>query len=109
MAISNFLNPLEEAEQEDTSLPTEEEILEEVIQEHLGASASVDDEDDDEQIWPQYTTKDALEALQVLIDFTETKDNLPTKYIRNLEGLETAIKSIQEQLKEQRTLDSWII
>jgi hypothetical protein len=117
MAISNFLNPIDE-EDEDTDQPTADDILQDVIDEHLGVDGIPDNDEEDGgdggdggegQVQPQYTSNDALRAIQVLIECTETTDNLPTKYIRSLESLETVFKGIREQSKEQQTLDNWLI
>ena len=49
MAISNFLNPVNEMEagEENEHIVGEEEILEEVIQEHLGLQSTQDDGEDE--------------------------------------------------------------
>ena len=49
IAISNFLNPVEEMEagEENEHIVGEEEILEEVIQEHLGLQSTQDDGEDE--------------------------------------------------------------
>jgi hypothetical protein len=84
MAISNFLNPIEEQEAEeveDGHTVGEEELL----QEHLGLQLTQDDDDDDddEQIaQPVYSVRDAKQALQILIEFTESQDGLSTNYLR---------------------------
>lgn len=112
MAISNFLNPIEEEEaeeEEDGHTVGEEELLQEVIQEHLGLQSTQDDEDEDEQIaQPVYSVLDAKQALQILIEFTEGQDSLSTNYLRALERLESEIEGIQEASLVQGTLDSWI-
>jgi hypothetical protein len=89
-----------------------------VINEHLGVNRILDNNKEDEgdrgnrgkeQVQPQYTSNNALRAIQVLIECTKTIDNLLIKYIRSLESLETVFKGIREQLKEQQTLDNWLI
>jgi hypothetical protein len=73
-----------------------------VIDEHLGVNGIPDNDEEDGgdggegQVQPQYTSNDALRAIQVLIKCTKTTDNLPTKYIRSLESLETIFKGIRE-------------
>jgi hypothetical protein len=110
MAISNFLDPVNEEQEEEIDQTTPDDILQEVIEQHLGVQETLDDnEEDGGQVQPQYTSKDALRAIQVLIECTETTDNLPTKYIRSLESLETVFKGLEIQSREQQTLDSWII
>jgi hypothetical protein len=73
IAISNFLNPIEEEEEvEDGHTVGEEEVLQEVIQEHLGLQSTQDDEDDEQIAQPVYLARDAKQALQILIEFTES-------------------------------------
>jgi len=106
MTISNFLNLIEE-EEADIEQATLDNILQEVIDEYLGVEYISKDEDE-EQVQPQHTIVDALRAIQVLTKCIETTKNLLVKYIRSLESLETAFKSIQVQSRGQRTLDSWL-
>jgi hypothetical protein len=91
MVISNFLNPIEEEEakeEEDEHTVGEEEVL----QEHLDLQSNQDDDEDDEQIaQPVYLARDAKQALQILIRFTEGQDSLSTSYLRALERLESEI------------------
>jgi hypothetical protein len=111
MAILNFLNPADEAEAEEDNRHTisEEEVLQEVIQEHLGLQSTQDDDEDDKQLaQPVYLVSNALQALQVLIGFTEGQESLSTDYLRVLERLESGIKGIQQASLVQHTLDSWI-
>ena len=111
MTISNFLNPADEAEAEEDNGHTvgEEEVLQEVLQEHLGLQSTQDDDEDDEQLaQPVYSASDALQALQVLIGFTEGQESLSTDYLRVLERLESGIEGIQQASLVQSTLDSWI-
>jgi hypothetical protein len=67
MAISNFLNPADEAEVEKDNELDQEEILQEVLSEHLGLQQAQDDDDDnDEQPErPVYSLQDARNALKV--------------------------------------------
>jgi hypothetical protein len=108
MAISNFLNPIDEEKEEDEGEASPDSLLQEVIEEHLGVQATPEEEDT-EVLQPQYTPKDALRAIQVLVECAETTENLPSKYIRSLENLEAIYKRIQVQSREQSTLDSWLI
>ena len=112
IAILNFLNPIEEEEakeEEDEHTVGEEEVLQEVLQEHLGLQLTQDDDEDDEQIaQPVYSVRDAKQALQILIGFTEGQDSLSTNYLQAFERFELEIDSIQEASLVQGTLDSWI-
>src|SRR5436190_13744075 len=90
MTISNFLNPIEEVEakeEEDGHTVNEEEILQEVIHEHLGLQSTQNDEDEDEQtVKPTFTVGGARQVLQILI---EGQDSLSTTYLQALEHLES--------------------
>jgi hypothetical protein len=110
MAISSFLNPIDEDPEETTIQATPDDLLQEVIDGHIGAQGAVDEEEEElEQERPQYTTKDALEAIYILMECTETTEDITPQYIRSLESLETLFKKLQLKAKEQQTLDNWII
>ena len=111
IAISNFLNPVEEMEagEENEHIVGEEEILEEVIQEHLGLQSTQDDDEDEQLAQPVYTASDALKAAQVLIGYTESQESLSTEFLRVLERLESGIERIQQASLVQGTIDSWIM
>ena len=51
MTISNFLSPTKEEKEEDTDQATLDDILQEVIKEHLGVQA-MPEEEEDEQTQP---------------------------------------------------------
>jgi hypothetical protein len=111
MAISNLLNPTDETEGEDGDKDTVggEEILQEVIQEHLGVPCTQDDNEDEQLAQPVYTASNALKAAQVLIRYTGSQESLSTEYLRVLERLEAGIEGIQQASLVQRTIDSWIM
>lgn len=110
MAISNFLNPEEEDKDIQEGEQDAEEILQEVLDEHLGLQSTQDDDEDDEQSErPVHTVQEAQQALQVLIEYTEVEDALQADYLRVLERLETAIKAIRINSQTQSTLDRWIM
>lgn len=111
MAISNFLNLVEEFMDvlEDGHIESHEEVLQEVLEEHLGLQSTQNDEEDDEQARPLvWTIQEAQQALQVLIEFTEGSDDLQVDYLRGLQRLEAAIKAIKINSAVQSTLDRWI-
>jgi DDE superfamily endonuclease/Tc5 transposase DNA-binding domain len=109
MTISNFLNPVDEAEEEEEPTIMEEEVLQEVLQEHLGfESIQYEDEEEEQPVKPVYSVSDALQALHLLIEFTEGQESLSTAYLRALERLESVIEGIQQGSLVQNTLDSWL-
>ena len=99
MTISNFLNPADEEAIEEDSTRTvgEEELLQEVIPDHLDTQSIHNDDDDDEHPeQPVCSVSDALQALRILIGFTERQESLSTDSLRNLERLESGIEGIQK-------------
>ena len=111
MAVSNFLNPVDEMEagEENEHIVGKEEILEEVIQEHLGLQSTPDDDEDEQLAQPIYTVSDALKAAKVLIGYTESQESLSTEFLRVLEHLESGIERIQQASLVQGMIDSWIM
>ena len=79
MAISNFLNPDKESiNMEDNGhAMSEEEILNEILDEHLGVRLNQnDDEEDMQPERPVRTLQSVQQAIQILIDYTETQEAL---------------------------------
>jgi hypothetical protein len=111
IAISNFLNPDEELVDIEDSRHTidQEDILNKVLDKHLGFQSNQDNDKEDEQPeQPVCTLQDAQQALQVLIDYTETQEALQADHLRALERLEAAIAVITINSRVQSTLDGWI-
>jgi hypothetical protein len=111
MAISNFLNPVEESMDtlENEHIGSHDEVLQDVLEEHLGLQSTQNDEEDDEQSEPPVRTiQEAQQALQVLIEYTEVSNDLQVDYLRGLERLEAALKAIKFNSTVQSTLDRWI-
>lgn len=108
MAISNFLNPMEEAGEVEGHT-TDEELFEEIMEAQLGHQNSQNDDEEEEQPeQPAPTAKEAQHALQVLIDYSERQDALTTGHIRALERLQAAFEAIKAKSQQQATLDRWI-
>ena len=94
---------------EDVHTGSHEEVLQEVLEEHLGLQSTQNDEEDGEQAGPPVRTiQEAQQALQVLIEFTEGSDDFQADYLRGLERLEAAINAIKINSAIQSTLDRWI-
>jgi hypothetical protein len=76
---------------------------------NLQVSVIVKDDDETEQQpkQPVYTIQAACEALQVLINFIKTRDNLNTSHLRALERLEGDLELLLLSSQRQRTLDRW--
>jgi hypothetical protein len=109
MAISSFLNPIEEQEDIETEELSPDEVLQDVINEHLGIQQANDDDDDDEaeSSRPKYTIQEAIKALQVVIEFTEGCDNMKTAHLRAIERLEQELQLLESNSSVQTTLDGW--
>ncbi|ELR07174.1 hypothetical protein VC83_06895 [Pseudogymnoascus destructans] len=108
MAISNFLNPSDEERDIQDGTPSEDEILQEVIDEHLGLQQTQDDDEEELQERSLHSVKSARQALQVLIEFTEEQEALQLDYLRGLEHLEFALEALDQESQVQSTLDTWI-
>jgi tRNA U34 5-carboxymethylaminomethyl modifying GTPase MnmE/TrmE len=113
MDLANFLNQIEEQEVGGKGTQTEEQILQEVIDEHIeeALGVSVTDQDADNENQPErpiYTIQDARQAVQVLIDFAETQDDLSTAHSRAMERIEQELERITISSRRQLTLDRWI-
>ena len=108
MAIANFLNPTDKTEGEDSDedIVGGEEILQEVIQEHLGVPCTQDNNEDEQLAQPVYTASDALKTAQVLIGYMESQELLSTEYLQVLEHLESGIEGIRQASLVQHTIDS---
>lgn len=98
MDLSNFLNPVEEDEVEVQHTQTDKQILEEVIQEHIQKGLGLcEDQDNDELEQPEqliYTVQMARQALQVVINFTEGRDDLNTAHLQAIERLEWELETL---------------
>jgi hypothetical protein len=85
MAISNFLNPSDEEEDIQDGIPSEDEVLQKVIDEYLGLQQTQDDDEEELQLERSlYSVKSARQALQVLIEFTEEQEALQSDYLRGI-------------------------
>jgi len=113
MAISNFLNPIDEAElgEEEEQEVDQDEVLREVLLDHLGLDQAQDEDDDDNMVsqGPIHSVQDAKKALKLLIEFTESRDNIQTTHLRAIEKLEQDLEAIDLNNRAQSTLDSWLM
>ena len=120
MSINSFLNPIEElAEEEEeditggggteTQEELEDRLLQEVIQDELGSHEAKDDDEDEVQAeQPTYSLQAASNALQVLIGFTESREDIQTSYLRLFERFEGQLEALKQNGYSQGTLDSSI-
>ena len=111
MAISNFLNPEDEDTYSETGIDqSSKEILQELLDKHLGLPETQHDDDEEAEVeQPVITLQTAQKALQVLIGFSEGQSTLESQHLRNLERLQGIFEVLDLNSKVQRTLDSWII
>ena len=112
MAISNFLNPIEkqeiqENEEEDLN---SEKVLQDVLSEHLGLQQDEEEDEAEQQsAKPQRPIQDAIQALQVVIEFAEGREDMETAQLRAIERVEQKLKSLDRNSRIQGTLDGWMI
>ena len=111
MAISNFLNPIEEEElgiEEEQEL-NPDELLQDILGEHLRIQQVEDSDEEEEQLGkPEHTIQDAIQALQVVIEYAEGSDTIKTAHLRAIERLEQELESLAINSLTQGTLDGWI-
>ncbi|RKF84294.1 hypothetical protein GcM1_123004, partial [Golovinomyces cichoracearum] len=89
MAISNFLNPVEEQGFIEGPETNHDLVLQDLITDHLGEQEEDDDEPDTQQPEPRiYSIQEAIRALQVVIEFTEGCSEVKTANMRGIERLE---------------------
>lgn len=79
-----------------------------MIAEYLQFEENSDNNDDIELVRLIYTLQTAKEALQVLIEFTENRDNLKTEYLRSIERYKQELERLEHDSRVQSTLDSWL-
>jgi hypothetical protein len=53
-----------------------------------------------------HSVQAARKVLQFLIEFTESRDNIQTAYLRSIERLEQELEAIDLNSHTQRTLDN---
>ncbi|ELR03376.1 hypothetical protein GMDG_06117 [Pseudogymnoascus destructans 20631-21] len=108
MAISNFLNPVEESIVEDEGALNHDEILQEIISEHLEVPEE-EEEEEEEVLQPLVPTiQAARNALNILIEFAESSGDIKTGHLRAIESLDQELEALDQNGRMQRTLDNWL-
>jgi len=112
MDISNFLNPVEESIQEAENDIAGDALLEELMADYMPDSEAQNDDYEDEQpMQPVLTPQAALQAIQTLIDYTESGNSGISEAPSTLRSLERVERQIQLHMSNQKsrsTLDSWV-
>ncbi|ELR05685.1 hypothetical protein GMDG_07528 [Pseudogymnoascus destructans 20631-21] len=114
MDLSSFLNPVDEDIQE---LKGWEEfqggdaILEDIMSQYV-PDTTQDDEEEDEPSSQVPTTQAAINAIQVLIEFTESGNSdtseAPT-FLCSFKCFERQLRLLEANSQRQGTLDSWFM
>jgi hypothetical protein len=79
------------------------------LSEHLSLQLADDDEEDDQQLGkPERSIQDAIQALQVVIEFAEGRDDVKTAQLRAIERLEQELEALSIKSRVQTSLDRWI-
>jgi hypothetical protein len=108
MSIENFLNPPDESTIPDDNTLTSNELLDEIIANHIGDSIEpIEEEEDGGIIMPIPTTSEALQAIKLLISYSESQANLVTSPIQGFERFECDLERNISEQANQRTLDSY--
>ncbi|OAF56554.1 hypothetical protein VC83_07319 [Pseudogymnoascus destructans] len=89
MAISNFLNPEEEVEVEEEGEANQEQVLQDLIAEHLGVSQTQDDDEEEGQLEePVYSIQEARKA-----NAANVVDHAATDAVRDNEKVQFDVQS----------------
>jgi hypothetical protein len=112
MGISNFLNPIEEDILKDEEDVGGDGLIADLMAQYIPDSEPQDDDEENEQMQPVYTIPAALQAIQVLIEFTESGSGSSgedtTQFLRSLERYERYLQFQYQSQQVQGTLDRWI-
>jgi hypothetical protein len=107
MTIVNFLNPQEEIENVDMPVAISDDLLENIISDHITGENEMEEEEFTPS-QPVPSLSDALTALSTVIEFVESdKDMLPS-HLRQLERMEKDLQALKVSRQSQGTLDRWI-
>jgi len=104
MTISNFLNPIEESETEEVKL-NGDELLYQLIASRTQLPMETEKEDEENETLPLIPkVSEALQAVRLLISYTESQDDSETSTLRLLERYERDLEHKESSLTTQRTL-----
>ncbi len=107
------MNPIDEAElgEEEEQEVDQDKVLREVLLDHLGLDQAQDENDNNNIVsqGPICSVQDTKKALKLLIEFTESQDDIQTTHLRAIEKLEQDLEAIDLNNCTQSTLDSWLM
>ena len=108
MAIDNFLNPEEEAEEvRQNEELDQEEILQEILQQN-GLVQPPEDEDEEEAVAkPAPTAQAVKEALELIVDYAERQEEIEQSDLRALDRLDSKFRRLWDKSLVQSNLDRW--
>ncbi|ELR08213.1 hypothetical protein VC83_08025 [Pseudogymnoascus destructans] len=115
MDLSSFLNPVDEDIQELEGwedFQGGDAILEDIMSQYVPDTTQDDEEEDEPSSQPVPTTQAVINAIQVLIEFTESGNSdtseAPT-FLRSFECFERQLRLLEANSQRQGTLDSWFM
>jgi len=107
MALSDFLEPTEEAKQDENE---QEDSLQAIIEEHLPQEEEEEDEDEQETTPPEIpTNQEAMQAIQVLLQHQIHQPGTQHHEIRLLQRIERKLAYTTAHAVVQATLDSYFM
>ena len=106
MNISNFLNPMEESQTEEVKL-NEDDLLQQLIASRAQLLIETEEDEENEALPPAPKVSEALQAIRLLISYTESQDDSETSTLRLLERYERDLERKESSLTTQSTLDGW--
>lgn len=108
MNLTNFLNPAEECEAADDSNLGPDDLLQQIIANHIELPEDDEEDDDPAPTPPAPTLAEALHALKLIISYSERQEDSETSTIRALEQYERQLERKASDLAVQTTLDNWL-
>lgn len=79
-----------------------------VLCEHLGQQTDEEEEEQQQFGKLERSIQDAIQALQIVIEFAEGHDDVKTAQLRAIERLEQELEALDINSRVQTTLDTWI-
>ena len=110
LPIDGFLYPPEEEENVDMPSLEPPELLSNLIEDHLAATTSCEENEEDNSLPPTVpkTTKEALQALSTIVSYAESEPRMTSTELRQLENLQQRLSTWVAEGRVQNTLDSWL-
>ena len=79
-----------------------------LVREHLGREQDEEDEIEPQPPKPQRSIQETIQALQVVIELTEGREDMQVAQLRAMEQVEEQLRLLEVNGRVQSTVDEWI-